>query len=219
MKPVVMATVLLGLFAAAAPADAQNAQTGRLVHADVSGTLGWVHAKKDSGEGYNDWSPTLFGGIDVGFYWTDHVKTEVEAGANREFGVYIPETFEVDGQSFHAASNYRFAARRLGLVGKYQFGHNQWFHPFLGGGVEIVVERVSERDEAVYAYDQVTRAFRLVRPAFEHPDRTETRALGLANAGFKAYLHPRAFFLTDVRTGFRSNIEEVLLRFGLGVDF
>jgi opacity protein-like surface antigen len=198
---------------------AQDGSTGRLVRGDVTGAVGWLHVRKDSLHDYDDWNQTLFGSASVGFYWTDHLKLEAQAGASHEFSVYSSDTIEVDGRPFYGVSEYRFSARRLSLAGQYQFGRNQWFHPFLGAGIEVVAERVSEREQAVYSYDPVTRQSRLARPETDHPDHTDVKPMGLVQSGFKVYFHPRVFLLTDLRVGFGSDAKDVLMRFGLGVDF
>jgi hypothetical protein len=45
------------------------------------------------------------------------------------------------------------------------------------------------------------------------------RIVPFAATGFKAYLAQRAFFRSDLRFAFRDGLEDVLLRFGFGVDF
>jgi opacity protein-like surface antigen len=220
MKVLASAAAILFLTGEMASVRAQEPNGHKLVRGDVTGSVGWLHVNKEELGTYDDWhSRALFGSVGVGIYWTDHVKTELQVGANDRFTVYAPARFEIAGQPFGSSSEYEFAARRLSLTGQYQFGRNQWFHPFLGAGIEVLAERTSRRDAAVYSFDQVTRQSRIVRDAVAHPDRTDVRTLALVTTGFKAYVHPRAFFLTDGRVSFDSRINEVLLRFGLGIDF
>jgi opacity protein-like surface antigen len=220
MKVLASTVALLSLIAGTAPVGAQESNTDKLVRGDVTGSVGWLHVNKSELEAYNDWfSRAFFGSVGVGIYWSAHVKTELQVGANDAFSVYAPARFEAGGQVFNSSSEYEFAARRLSLTGQYQFGRNQWFHPFLGGGLEVVAERVSRRDAAVHSFDQITRQSRIVREAIEHPNRTNVRTLALVTTGFKAYVHPRAFFLTDGRVSFDDRVAGVLLRFGFGIDF
>ena len=48
---------------------------------------------------------------------------------------------------------------------------------------------------------------------------TSTEVRPFVATGFKAYMTQRAFFRSDVRVGVRDGVDEVLLRFGFGVDF
>jgi hypothetical protein len=203
----------------ARPAWAQDGPP-RLLRGDVSGTLGWFNVNKSHIDTYDDWrNRSLFGGLGMGWYWTNHLKTDVEVGATTKIRVYAPTSIDIGGPRTLVPSTYHFGTRRVRVSQYYQFRDNQWFHPFLGMGVDIVNERVERHDEPLYIYDPVTRQSRLLRDRREYSDRTETRAFASASAGFKAYLSPRGFFLMDLRTTFDSRAEEVLLRFGFGVDF
>jgi opacity protein-like surface antigen len=219
MKRSLAAAFVFLLSMSADLAWAQETSMGRLVRADVTGAIGWLQVRKDSLHGYDDWNPTLFGGASAGFYLTDHVKLEAQAGASHEFSVYASNTIDVDGRRFTGVSEYEFAARRGSLAVQYQFGRNQWFHPYLGAGIEVMAERVSQREQAIYSFDPVTRQSRLARPEVQHPDHTDVKPMGLVQTGFKNYFHPRVFFLTDLRVGLGSDARDVLMRFGLGVDF
>ena len=220
MRLLASTLALLSLIAGTAPVGAQESTPDKLVRGDVTGSVGWLHVNKSELDAYNDWfSRAFFGSVGVGIYWSAHVKTELQVGANDTFSVYAPLRFESPGQVFNSSSDYEFSARRLSLTGQYQFGRNQWFHPFLGGGVEVVAERMSRRDAPVYSFDQITRQSRIVREAIDQPERTDVRAMALVTMGFKAYVHPRAFFLTDGRVSFDNRVDEVLVRFGFGVDF
>ena len=216
-----MATVLVvGLLLAGAVTVRAEDQTGRLAHGDVTGAIGWLHVNKDSLDPYNGWSQALFGSVSVGLYWTDHLKTEIQAGANNGFSVYAPERFEINGQSFNAAAKYTFAGRRLSAIGQYQFGHNQWFPPVRG-------HRTRDSCRAHLARGPVgiclrsghtaepsgARRGRACRP---HEDPAAWARPGRLQ---RLYVHPRAFFLSNVRVAVGKRPEEVLLRFGLGVDF
>jgi hypothetical protein len=126
---------------------------------------------------------------------------------------------DIDGQQQYASSRNRFSSRRVALIQRYQFGRNRWFHPSLGAGIDVVRESSSRHDEPIVAYDQFTRQSRVVRQAIEHPDEHHTGARALIVGGFKAYLTPRTFFLSDMRVTFASRAEDVLVRVGFGVDF
>jgi len=219
MKGFRLAALLSIAAAGASPAWAQT-PSGRLVRGDVSGTLGWFNINKTEIPAYSDWTHrTLFGGAGMGWYWTSHLKTEVEVGATRKIEIYSYRPVTDGGRTTIAPAIYQCGTRRLRFSQSYQFRDNQWFHPFVGGGLVIVRERIERRDEPAYTYDSVTRQSVLLRPARQYPVRTETRTFAAVSGGFKAYMTPRGFFLTDLRTTFDSRAEEVVLQVGFGVDF
>ncbi|MGH9370639.1 MAG: hypothetical protein ACRD15_03825 [Vicinamibacterales bacterium] len=221
MKACTIVASVMVVLAGASRAGAQDPPSHRLlVRGDVSGSVGWAHVNTSELSVHENWfSRGLSGDLAFGWYWTNHLRTEVYAGGTDEFTVHASGPLHIDGRTLITSSNYTFAARRLGISQQYQFGHNQWFHPYLGAGVEVVSEQRSRRDEAVYWFDPVTYRTHREREAVEHPERTDVEPYAFVSAGFKAYMHPRVFFLTDGRFTFASRPEQVLLRFGLGVDF
>jgi hypothetical protein len=71
----------------------------------------------------------------------------------------------------------------------------------------------------VFGFDPQTRTSRLVRPASSAGPNTDFKARPFAGLGAKLYMTPRAFFRTDLRVLVDSGVDEVLFRFGFGVDF
>ena len=213
-RPIAAAVLLLWT---ANPAPAQDRTP--LARGDVAGTAGWLAVNKSEFDSYNDWHGEGLFTVGSGWYWTDNLKTDVEIGASTETRTYGAAEVEIGGQRHIAPSTIRFRSTRLALIQRYQFGRNEWFHPSLGAGVDVVRERYSRREEPIFFYDQVTRQSRLLRDALEHGDESETEARALVVGGFKAYLTQRTFFLGDLRVTFASRAEDTLLRFGFGVDF
>src|SRR5687768_4474092 len=70
-------TVLL-----AVPCSAQTAQVSRepISRIDVAGNVGWLAAEIAEETRYDDWYSSGYAGLTAGWYWTDHLKTEIEAG-------------------------------------------------------------------------------------------------------------------------------------------
>ncbi len=101
----------------------------------------------------------------------------------------------------------------------YQFFRNQWFHPHVGAGVDIARETTTEEYNPVIVFDSVTRVSREITPARTEGLDHRTIARPFAEAGFKAYMTRRAFFTGDTRVMVRRGVDEVLFRFGFGVDF
>ena len=212
-----MATVWLML------ADPLWAQTPgrRLMRGDVSGTIASASVKKTTEfVNYNNWHQQAAFGLALGWYWSNHVKTEVDAGFITEGVVYssVPVVLAGDQRLFVSARS-RFANQHLGVTQRYQFGDNEWVHPFIGAGFEVVSETGRRREEALFAFDQATRQTRLVRDAVEFGETRTLRARGLLSAGIKVYAARRAFFLTELRGSLHPHAPEVHWRIGAGVDF
>ena len=194
----------------------------RLMRGDVSGTVAWVstNTKELADDQYNDWRSQAGFSLGAGWYWTDHHQTRVEASGTTETTVYsaIPPPFG-GGQPFIPVRR-SFESRRISVTQHYQFRRNEWVHPFVGAGVDFVRERVSGKDDPVFAYDPITRQSRLVRDAVEYVAHDENTARGVLTAGVKAYLSRKVFAVTDLRVSIGSRrTEDVQWRFGLGADF
>jgi outer membrane protein W len=217
--PLAAAAWLVG----AALAGAQEPPKTPLSRADVHVVLGWqnLHKAQEVEQPYgNDWiNGIAFGGVGAGWYWTDNLKTQVDFGGGTKGHQYRYEPLVVNGQTTGLSSQVSVQQQSLAIAQHYQFFRNQWFHPHVGAGVDIARETTREEYQPVYGFDPVTRISRQIAPArIEGPEhRTIARAFG--EAGFKAYMTRRAFFTSDMRLMFRSGIEEVLFRFGFGVDF
>jgi len=212
-RPILLVAVMLG----AVPPEAAE---GLLVRGDVSATAGWFNAHQAELGQYNDWyNSSAIGEAGAGWYWTDHWKTEIMAGASSEKTAYTSFLVTEGGPPFYISSRVGFLTRRVTVTQQYQFGDNQWFHGYLGAGVDAVWRRRSRRDDPLPSYDPVLRQPRPGRGPVFHPDEIDIRALPAAAAGFKAYVSRRAFVRSDVRVTFDGRADEVVVRLGLGVDF
>lgn len=217
--PIAAAAWLIG----AAVAGAQEPPKVPPVRGDAHVVIGWqnLHREQPSQERYSDdWMNGIFyGGAGAGWYWTEHLKTQVDFGAGTEGRQYRYEPILVGGTTTGSSSRVSVRQQSLAVAQHYQFFRNQWFHPHVGAGLDIAREQTSEEYQPVFVFDSVTRVSRQITPArTEGPDhRTIVRPF--VETGFKAYMTRRAFFTGDTRVMFRSGVEEVLFRFGFGVDF
>jgi hypothetical protein len=208
---------------AAAAADAQPAEPVGLPRADAHGTIGWEnihHPQATPGSYSNDWLNSVFyGSAGAGWYWTDHLKTQVDVGAGTRARQYNYHPIFVSGQSTTEFSELRLQDRDVAIGQQYQFFRNQWFHPHVGAGLDIVRETTTEEYQAVTIYDSTTRLPRVLSPP--HTDGPEHRFIArpFGEVGFKGYMTRRAFFMGDARVMFRHGVDEVLFRIGFGVDF
>ena len=202
-------------------AGAQEPPRAPLNRGDAHFVIGWQNLHKEQPQQhYNNWLNGIFyGGAGAGWYWTDHVKTQVDFGAGTQGHQYRYEPIVVNGQTTALSSRVSVRQQSLAVAQHYQFFRNQWFHPHVGAGVDIARETTTEEYQPVIVFDNITRVSRQVTPArTEGPDhRTIVRPFG--EVGFKAYMTRRAFFTGDTRVMVRHGVDEVLFRFGFGVDF
>ena len=212
----------LCLIGAAVPAHPQAPAPGTrppLLRGDVAGTVAW-HNVDISGIAANDrWENQILStGLMAGRYWTEHLKTEVEAAYSTDATFHGSRSATVNGRDVFVSSEYRLRTARAGVTQLYQFGRNQWFHPFLGAGLDVVFDRVERRDHPAFVY-HLPGGVSPIRPPEDRAVGRHTALRAAAVGGFKAYLTPHAFVRTDMRFVFGAGLDEVLVRFGIGVDF
>lgn len=183
---------------------------------------GWLFADKPISPGVgddDDWHGSLFGGASVGWYWTDHLKTEVDVGAHTPITAYRYRKITIEGRPNFVASELTFATRSIGLSQQYQFQRNAWFHPHVAGGVDLRWARSTELFQPVRTFDSPTREQVLIPGRTEGP-RTTTTLRPFVATGFKAYMTQKSFFRSDFRIGVGSRgTDQAVLRFGFGLDF
>jgi opacity protein-like surface antigen len=197
---------------------AQSIEPGPLPANDVGITLGWAGGEHNT-QDQQRWHGSLLVGVSGGHYWTDHLKTEVEASWNSAHNKDVYQTLERQGGFTYALSDYRAHDVRIGLVQIFQFGRNQWVHPYVGVGAGVVRRRTTlERErQSRFIYLQNRTIPVEIPAAIEH----DTTVFGEAviKTGVKMYVTERTFFNTDLRFGIRPDIDHVVWKFGLGLDF
>ena len=203
-----------------AAAAQQAAPAAMMPRADAHFVIGWQNIRNDQPQDrYNDWINSIFyGGAGAGWYWNEHLKTQVDIGAGTRGRQYSYRNIVVNGQPAGETYETRLQQTSVALSQQYQFFRNQWFHPRVAAGLDVGRESRVITFHPVYAFDNVARVSRIVSPG-----RTESRngvvVRPFGEVGFKAYMSRRGFFTTDMRVMARGGVDEVLLRFGFGVDF
>lgn len=192
-----------------------------LVRADLEGTFGWLAINKSELDTYSDWlGHSYVAGARVGWYWTNHWKTSVDAGGSNDVSRYVPiQDLEAPGGPLYGSREWRFRRARVAVVQDYQFRDNEWFHPYAGAGIEFVHERATHRDDPIYVIGPGGRQPVFVRPGGVDVTQSEWQALGAVAGGFKWYFSRRGFLSSEARMTFDSRPDEVILRVGAGVDF
>ena len=102
-----------------------------------------VTINKSDVRSYNDWHSQFGVSGGAGWYWTNHHKTQVEFAATTAASVYTSEPFVVGpGRADVRVTTVRsYESQRVSLAQLYKFRRNEWVHPFLGAGLDIVREQ------------------------------------------------------------------------------
>ena len=206
--------------AAQEPAPILTTAPARSARWDVSGHVAWVGERRPAAEPvqWDRWFGVAAGGGSAGYYWTSHLKTELDISTSNEGEDDTLVTLAVPGQTapllVERHHETRFTTASAGLIG--QFFENVWFHPFVSAGLEIV--RAREHIETVPP--PVPPRGPTLTPSSASETRVGYTGRPYVGAGFKAYISERAFFRTDLRTSWSSDgLSSLGWRSGVGVDF
>lgn len=212
---VVLAAIICGVTPALAAAQSAPAP---LPANDFIIATGWAGSNHDIHD-YRQWRGSLLVAVSGGHYWTDHLKTEVDASWNsdREDDVY--ENIWQPGGYTYALWDYRAHDVRVGLTQLYQFGRNEWVHPYVGVGADVV-----RRQMALDRAPQSRTTFVQNRNVTVNiPAAAERKATVFAQAvlkgGMKMYVTEKAFFNTEIKFGIRRDVDHFVWKLGLGIDF
>lgn len=200
-------------------ASAAQTATPHLPRADVSLSVGWLHAQIfEMSNTRDDWASqraTL--GAQAGLYWTEHIKTEitVERSTTQTMweGVDVSLT---GGVRAWRSAEHAVQDTRVSIGQFYQFGHNAWAHVALGAGVAVTGRSRSSDFSPLVFFDRAGE--RTLESGYSESVRsTETRAFAAVVS--KAYVTPRVFIRAELQTDFESSLDAVVMRVGVGVDF
>ena len=216
----------LGSLICAAPAAAQTPDTSAAAgRADFQAVIGWQNLRMHRDDNPFDrpdhnWAHAiLYGGAGVGWYWTEHLKTQLDIGGGTPTRHYLYRALTINGFQASEISRVRVTRPSLAISQQYQFFRNEWFHPRLGIGLDLARETRTQHFDPVFGYDSVSRISRQLAPARTEGPTRRFVARPFAEAGFKAYMTRRAFFNADARLMVHGGIDQVLFRAGFGVDF
>jgi hypothetical protein len=185
---------------------------------DVSVGLGWFNGTFEDVPGARRWyNDAGWWGAQFGYYWTENLKLEAEvSGSGEGRGWSTEEGRNPSGLPFYRYREHGLTARTVsgGLV--YQFGHNQFLHPFIGAGLDVDFTRNLVRTTGFWVEDP-----RGQEPLPAMPDETidETHAGAFGLVGLKAYFNERVFFRGDLKLGTSGPERKIVGRALVGVDF
>lgn len=202
------------------PARAQPPDPGPLVRADVHGVAGWSNVHEGATNQWDRWDHGLaHAAAGLGWYWSDHLKTEVTAEVTSTATFYRFEFVGSPLAGVGRSSTVQVRGSSVGVLQHYQFLRNAWVHPFVGAGVELRRERRVDLLDPLVTYDAPSGVPRVVEPSRRIDRPAAWQARGVIVGGVKAYVSPRVFTRCDAKVALRDGVDEVALRAGIGVDF
>lgn len=218
---------LVSLWALAFSADAYAHQSTHLnlpatPRWDVVGQLSLLNRNKPELSRWDHWYSVAAVNATGGYYWTPHFKSEFEIGTGGEGTIDGEEETPIPGQSFPYARyrDHKLREMTVGGTALYQFFENQWVHPFVGAGAELVQERHVADAMPASTIRFSTAVPNVQLPAVPAVDTVTYSVRPLVTGGFKFYLSPHAFVRTDVRTALSADRPVAWQwRGGIGFDF
>jgi opacity protein-like surface antigen len=217
------AAFLVAAFLVAGTAAAQERPAISITPADsalwdIAGHVGWFRNNTSDVIGVgDDWHSVFAAGVTAGRYFTPHIKGEIHATMTGEARMYRFEQLAVGAAPpVVRALEYDVQTATMGTGVFYQLFENQWFHPFVGAGAEVVRERA--RVELQQRFGTVLPG-REPSPLTLPPRRVSHTARPFAATGFKWYVGERAFFRTSLHVSFSNHgTTDVTWAAGIGVD-
>jgi hypothetical protein len=151
--------------------------------------------------------------LDVGRYWTRHLKLGFFAASGPRLRTTAREDLNVNGRPLSTVIVTRARQVTLAPGLTYQFRDNQFLHPYVTAGLQISRLRM-HREISPYT----------VRPPDPLPPidewRNATRVRPFASVGFKAYFNQRVFVRPEVHGAFGPDgLSQFTLHLGAGADF
>jgi hypothetical protein len=194
-----------------------------LPRADLAATVGWLHSAIDLGATafpYDDWvhdRGTI--GATAGVYWTEHLKTEVAVETSNGTSRWTTVPIAMGGRIAYRSVEHTIRDTRFSIGQYYQFGHNQWVHPSVGGGITIRRRARSTLSDPLIFYGGSGREPEHTIDVEPFDSSTTIEPAAFVAVSLKAYLTRRAFFRTDTELDFRDGLSDANARVGFGVDF
>lgn len=187
---------------------------------DVAGHTGWLGGNKsDVGAEWDDWFDAWQGGASAGYYVTPHLKTEIQASFAGHGRVQGNELVPIPGLPYPAyrVQEHLFDTSSVGAGVSYQFRENAWFHPYVGGGVDVIRER--HRIEVPQQVFPGRDPGLSVASPGKAADTVSWDPRPFVSAGFKLYLSERAFMRSELRSSLsHRGAAYMAWSAGIGVD-
>ncbi len=218
---------IAGCLLAAWPAAGQVVDRGGVPYRswDVDAGFGFHNMTEvDGGAGHGesdgeDWNGSWAGTVDVGRYWSPHLKTEVGLTFLQQITTLEYETVEVDGLRGTAYTYNDVRQAQVSLAATWQFLENTFAHPYLSTGVRVgILDIESERNPWASVWAGGT--YRQVPVPETRGNRVDLRVRPYVAVGSKSYFSERTFVRPELTLGFNAQgMSQLGARLAFGVDF
>ena len=210
MKSALSLTLILWLVGSTLPAAAQEFRKW-----DVGGSAGMLIASnREFGGSIDQHDPIWVWSIDVGRYFTAHLKADV--------GLMLTgsHTYAITDLPPQGGCCPQRIARPASLSGAatYQFFENVFAHPYLSAGVRLTW--LAEHRTVFFPGQQTdpSNLSLVYNPVTDEQD-TLLQLRPFVAAGFKSYFNERTFIRSEVLTAVGPHGFSYVLRLGAGIDF
>jgi hypothetical protein len=189
----------------------------------VSGGLFAAHTPRVSTSGYQDrWLHAVQGGAVVGRHLSPHLKVEVEATATTSGTELRERLVTVPGvpYPYPIPTNVTMSTCSLGSALTWQFGRNEWVHPFVQAGLAADFDRETALTwDYVFSSDPRTGVTPTRAVARVEGPVTTTAIRGVLGGGAKVYMTQKAFVRPEARWHAGRDRHHLAFRLGVGIDF
>lgn len=218
------ALVLVLVLLYASPAAAQRVDRSGVPYRpwDLHGAIGFNSADGSDGSlgglSRNEWEPSWTLSLDVGRYWSSHLKTEAGLMWLSDVDYYASEAITSPGGQTIGQSFSTIETRRTQLVvaGTYQFLENVFAHPYVSAGARVgLLDEHTTTTRYLYANQGPT----IITSPVETRGRTVS-VRPFAAVGSKSYFSERVFIRPEMLVAVGADgISQFGLRLGVGIDF
>jgi outer membrane protein with beta-barrel domain len=176
------------------------------------------NSARDEGRSYGGSTARPEARVDVGHYWTPHLKTEASVAFLGRWDDYEFESFPVPGLpgGGYASTTRSIQMTTLTPAFTYQFFENELAHPYVSGGARIgLIEVHSTRQAETHTQNRISYSVSAL-------DSTDTRVIvrPVIAAGYKSYFNKQTFLRTELQTSLAEDGRLLpALRIGFGFDF
>jgi Outer membrane protein beta-barrel domain len=188
---------------------------------DATLSFGWSGSEYGL-QDYDRWRGSLFVGFNSGRYWTDHFKTDIEAGWHSRSSTETYQEIVIGGAQTYGIASFQVRDLRITIAPTYQFGRNQWVHPYVGAGTDIIHRKSVLDRPAQFRFQSAPVPGRppvnLTVPALNER-KSELLLRPFLKTGVKMYTSERSFFVTELKLGFAPDVDHALWKLGVGFDF
>ena len=197
---------------------------------DVNLSLGFFESRPfDGSQSLGDeWYGEGRYAASIGYYWSQHFKTEFEFAHTGEGRRWTHEIVRVPGTEINypigTEAYHRLQQGCARVV--WQFNDNAWVHPYLNAGFVFDAERRTWRSPAQFYYppynpnDPRGRPPLLVRPEIARGSTVMEYRSGLTvGGGSKFYVTPNTYLNTGLQVTYAKPATTAAVLVGFGIDF